>query len=417
MSAIRPKITDVFTPRSATVNPAMYIDRPAHQRDLKRAVEGSLHAILCGESGGGKSWLYRHVARVEGWTVFYANAGNAARQKTLTGTIALAIHDEGDREWTEYSQKLEGKLGAFGIGAGTEAGRKYEVKTKEILWKAFRAAREKAGDGFAVVVVDNLEAIFGKPDLTEELGNIILLLDDPDYAKYRVKMLIVGVPYGVVEYYQQIENLETISNRIKEIPAVTAMHWGQIEDFVRRGFVEQLKIKLTIDEVTQIARHVAHVTLGIAQRLHEYCELLAYNIQDSEWLYDPSLLQNADQKFLSSCLKKAHSVVDGCMNERRTKTGRRNQVLFALGRMNATEFDATAVEKIVREHFPISTDGVALAVGQTLADLSTGDFVLLRRAPKGATYRFADPRYLMCTRVMLRKSKEGERVIKATFRR
>ena len=417
MSTKRPKITEVFTPRSASVNPVMYIDRPSHQRDLKRAIEGSLHAILSGESGGGKSWLYRHVSQVENWVIFYANAGNAARQNTLTHTIALAIHDEGDREWTEYTQKLEGKLGAFGIGAGTEASRKYEVKTKEILLKAFKAAREKAGSNIAVVVIDNLEAIFGKTDLMEELGNIILLLDDPDYAKYKIKLLIVGVPYGVVEYYQRIENLETIANRIKEVPSVTAMHWGQIEDFVRRGFVGQLKIKLTTEELTQIARHVGHVTLGIAQRLHEYCELLAYNIEDSEWIFDPSLLQSADQKFLASCLKKAHSVVDGSMNERRTKAGRKNQVIFALGRLNATEFDATDVEKLVREQFPISTQNVALAVGQTLSDLAKGESPLLRRASKGANYRFADPRYLMCIRVMLRKSIEGEKVSKATFRR
>ncbi len=417
MSITRPKISVVFTPRSAIVNPAMYIDRPAHQRDLKRAVEGSLHAILCGESGGGKSWLYRHVAQVEDWTTFYANAGNAARQKTLTGTIALAIHDEGDREWIEYTQKLDSKLGAFGIGAGTEAGRKYEVKTKEMLLKAFKAAREKAGSGIAVLVIDNLEAIFGKPDLMEELGNIVLLLDDPDYAIHKIKILLVGVPAEVVEYYQRIDNLETVSNRLQEIPAVTGMNWGQIDDFVRRGFVGQLKVKLAAEEVTLIAKHVENVTLGIAQRLHEYCEILAYNIQDSEWLFDRSLLQSADQKFLATCLKKAYAVVDSSMNERKTKAGRRNQVLFALGNIKITEFDVPVVERIVRAEFPASTKDTTLAVGQMLSDLATGDAPLLRRASKGANFRFADPRYLMCIRVMLRKSPDGEKVLKRTFRR
>ncbi len=110
MSNIRPKITEVFTPRSASVNPRMYIDRPAHQKDLKRAVEGSLHAILCGESGGGKSWLYRHVAQLEGWKTFFANAGNAARYKTLTGTIANAIHEDGDMKCTGYTQTLGGVM-------------------------------------------------------------------------------------------------------------------------------------------------------------------------------------------------------------------------------------------------------------------------------------------------------------------
>jgi type IV secretory pathway ATPase VirB11/archaellum biosynthesis ATPase len=55
MSPFRKKIKEVFTPRSAEVNEAMYIPRPHHQKELKRAVEGSMHAVLCGESGSGKS--------------------------------------------------------------------------------------------------------------------------------------------------------------------------------------------------------------------------------------------------------------------------------------------------------------------------------------------------------------------------
>lgn len=305
----------------------------------------------------------------------------------------------------------------LGIGGGTEAGRKYEVKTKEILLKAFKVAREKAGAKIALLVIDNLEAIFGKSELMEELGNIILLLDDPDYAQYRIKILLVGVPAEVVEYYQRIENLETVSNRLKEIPSVTGMNWGQIDEFVRRGFIGQLKVKLTAEQTNLIARHVEHVTLGIAQRLHEYCELLGYNIQDSEWVFDPSLLKSADEKFLETCLKKAYAVVDGSMNERKTKAGRRNQVLFALGKINVTEFDVAEVERLVRREFPVSTNNTALAVGQMLTDLTTEDAPLLRRASKGANFRFADPRYLMCLRVMLRKSPDGEKVLKATFRR
>jgi hypothetical protein len=417
MSQIRPKITEVFTPRSAEVNAAMYIHRPLHQKELKRAVEGSLHAILCGESGSGKSWLQRHVSQNEGWKVFYANSGNAARHKTLTGTIANAVFDEGDREWTEYTQTLAGEVGAFGFGGSTEAERKYEVRARELLLRTFKKARGKAGDSVAVVVIDNLEAIFKKADLMEELGNVILLLDDPDYARYKIKLLIVGVPAEVVEYYQHIDNLETVANRLKEIPAVTGLNWGQVDDFINRGFNSQLKVGLNVEQLGQIARHVEHVTLGIPQRMHEYCEILAYNIEDSAWKYDPGLLENANDKYLNSCLKKAYAVVDGSMNERKTKAGRRNQVLFALGKTTKTEFDPNEVEEIVRKEFPTSTSNTALAVGQMMAELASGDAPLLRRASKAANYRFADPRYLMCIRLILRKSKEGERVLKATWRR
>lgn len=417
MSDARPSITEVFTPRSATVNPKMYIDRPLHQKELKRAIEGSKHAILCGESGGGKSWLYRHVSQQENWKTFYANAGNAVRHKTLAGTIASSIFDEGDTECTEYSQTLGGEVGAFGFGGSTEAERKYEVKTKDQLLKAFKTAREKAGKRIAVVMVDNLEAMFKKPDLMEELGNIILLLDDPDYAQHRIKLLVVGVPAEVVEYYQRIDNLETVANRLTEIPPITGMNWGQIEEFVRRGFIGQLKVSFASDQVKEIAQHVENVTLGIAQRLHEYCELLAFGIQDSGWKYDSGLLEHANQKFLTNCLKKAYAVVDGCMNERKSKAGRRNQVLFALGKVKSTEFDLDSIEEIVRKEFPASTANTILAIGQMMAKLASSDAPLLRRGAKAANYRFADPRYLMCIRVILRKSQADEKVIKATWRR
>jgi len=417
MSLFRKKIKEVFTPRSAEVNDAMYIPRPHHQKELKRAVEGSMHAVLCGESGSGKSWLQRHVAQREGWKTYYANAGNAARCKSLTATIADSVFDESDREWVEYTQNMGGEIGAFGIGGSAETGRKYEVKSRELLLRVFEAAKSKAGGDLPVIVIDNLEAIFKKQDLMEELGNIILLLDDPDYAKYGVKLLIVGVPAEVVEYFQQIDNLETVANRLKEVPSVIGMNWGQIENFVRKGFNDQLKAGLTVDQVALVAKHVENVTLGIAQRMHEYCEILAFNIEDSEWKFDIGLLENADRKYLNSCLKQAYAVVDASMNERKTRAGRRNQVLYALSKTQNSEFDANEIEAIVRSEFPDSTSGVKLAVGQILAELSSGTTSLLKRASKAANYRFSDPRYLMCMRVVLGKSATGEKVLKATWRR
>jgi hypothetical protein len=156
----RPEVSKVFTPGSATVNPAMYVDRPQHERDLKRAVKGSLHVVLSGESGGGKSWLYKHVAQKEGWKTFYANAGNAVRCGSLGAIMALAVRRSNDREIVEFSQELEAGAKAFGFGGSGKAGRKYAVTPQEALLKAFRTAREKAGNRQAVMVVDNLEAIF-----------------------------------------------------------------------------------------------------------------------------------------------------------------------------------------------------------------------------------------------------------------
>ena len=395
----------------------MYIRRPSAETELKRSVEGSLHTVLCGESGSGKSWLYRYVSEKEEWSLVYANAGNGARCGSLAQAIAEAALTEADKELVEYTRTLNGKVGAFGIEGGGGAASKFEVIASDILKRAFASLRKRNGDKVVVLVIDNLEAIFAKKNLMEELGNIILLLDDPDYAKYKIRLLIVGVPTDIIDYFQSTRNLETVANRLKELTALYSLTKNQISEFVRKGFIEQLRVPISPTDIPDINAHIERVTLGIPQRLHEYCEELGYRIEEGGWRYEPKYLQHADSHYLHAALRKAYAVVEGCMNERRTKAGRRNQVLYALGKITSVTFDYKSVETIVRSEFPVTTDKTALGVSQTLSDLSSGEHVLLRRNSKGGHYRFADPRYLMCLRIMLMKSETGEKVLKRTFRR
>lgn len=413
----RPKVNTVFTPRNAEVNASMYISRPAAETELKRSVEGSLHTVLCGESGSGKSWLYRYVSQKEGWLLVYANAGNGARCGSLAQAIAEAVLTESDTVLVECTQTLAGKIGGWGFEGGGGTTRKFEINNSDVLKRAFSALRTKHKDKTVVLVVDNLEAIFSKPQLMEELGNIVLLLDDPDYAKYKIKLLLVGVPTDIIDYFQETPNLETVANRLKEIPALYSLTPKQIAEFIRRGFIEQLKVALSPTDIPEINEHVGRVTLGIPQRLHEYCEELAYRIEEGGWRYEPKFLQHADNPYLQSALRKAYAIVEGCMNGRKTKAGRRNQVLYSLGKISSVTFDYKSVESVVRTEFPTSTHGVGLGISQTLSELSDGAHALLRRNPKAGHYRFADPRYLMCLRIMLTKSDSGEKVLKKTFRR
>ncbi|HLP09427.1 MAG TPA: hypothetical protein VK178_14790, partial [Opitutaceae bacterium] len=342
---------------------------------------------------------------------------NAARFRSVTQAIAESILPLEDRQLIEFTQNLEASAGAFGIGGGASAERKYSIAGTELLLRAFTSARKQAGDRQAVIALDNLEAVFDKQELMDELGNIILLLDDPRYARHNVKFIIVGVPSDIIDYYQKIENLEPVGNRIKEISSVTALSSPQISDFVRRGFTEQLKISFAPFEFKDMCTHIESVTLGIAQRLHEYSEALAFRIEENEWRYKKDFLEDADNSFMKSSLKKSYAVVESHMNERRTKTGRRNQVLYSLGKMSRTVFEVADVETSLRAEFPDSTQSVMLAIGQMLSELADGRTPLLRRNSRGNSYRFVDPRHLMCLRIMLVKSDTGERVNKRLFRR
>jgi hypothetical protein len=115
-----------------------------------------------------------------------------------------------------------------------------------------------------------------------------------------------------------------------------------------------------------------------------------------------------DKKWLSSSLSNVYGVIENWMNERETRIGRRNQLLYSLGKVSQDEFRFNEVENILRMEFPDSTTGRGLNTNQMLGELSGGSEPVLKSAPKGDGYMFADPKFRMCIRVMLRKDAAKE---------
>lgn len=68
----------------------------------------------------------------------------------------------------------------------------YSIGQKEPFEACLENLRSQhKSDGPVVLVFDNLESIFSKPELLRELADIIILCDDERYAAYKVKILIV----------------------------------------------------------------------------------------------------------------------------------------------------------------------------------------------------------------------------------
>lgn len=415
--ARRLKITDVFTPRRAEVNPKIYVPRRLHEKALQRSVEGSLHTIVSGESGSGKSWLFKKVAAEEEWSVFTGNFANAARNGSISSEIFNALVPSGSREWIEITESIDAKVKAVVAEGGGKADRKYSIKASEQIEAAFSAGRRQAKKRQAVLVMDNLEAIFRTPNLMSELGNIILLLDDARYAVHSIKIVIIGVPSNIIDYYQKIDNLEPVGNRIEQIPHIKSLTEPQVYELLQKGFNNLLRRNIPDEILDSWSSHIYSATLGIAQRVHEYCEKLAYQLEDNDWGITRDVLKQADLSFMRSSIYQAYAVIDKCMNERETKAGRRNQVLYSLGKLTTPTFDAANVEKRVRRDFPNTTRDVTLGISQILSELSSDERPLLTRSQKGNSYRFADPKYLMCLRLMLTKSASEETVSKRHLRR
>jgi hypothetical protein len=271
--------------------------------------------------------------------------------------------------------------------------------------------RKKAKSKMAVLVFDNLEAVFqakiganNSGALVDELGNLIVLCDDPNYAKYDVRIVIVGVPTNLKEYFYKSSNKATVANRLNELDEVPRLTGSECGELVRRGFQEKLQCR--VYDMDHLAEHVAWVTHRIPQMVHEYCLELAQLAVENARVCDRSHLDIADNAWLRRSHEFAANAVESHLNKRDTKVKRRNQVLYALSFLDE-QFKSQDVEEIIRREFPDSVSENSLNIPQVITQISSGESPLIRRTPKGDAYMFVDPRFLMALRVMLSKDEKG----------
>ena len=109
----------VFTPRSAKVNEYSYVQRQDLEWQLVHALRGSKKLCIFGESGNGKSWLYKHVFKQHGVTHHTINLTLADAQDCLHAAFeAKADSIEGPK--FEITTMTTGAFQPGGVGVGGE---------------------------------------------------------------------------------------------------------------------------------------------------------------------------------------------------------------------------------------------------------------------------------------------------------
>ena len=260
----------VFTPREPTVT-GMYVARPELEERLKQALRGTQHIVIHGESGTGKSWLYKKVLRDLGATLVMANLANASRLGSITAEIKNNVDRLAPVNKTGYMEAKHATVKAVVADGGLSHAGSYTIGQKEPFEASLEGLRAKAGGGVACMVFDNLEAIIELPDRMKELADVIILLDDERYATYKVKILIVGVPARLRDYFNQTPARMAVANRLEELPEVSRLTSAQTSDLVTRGFIDELGYAVPESVLNSTIQHVAWVTDRIPQRIHEYC--------------------------------------------------------------------------------------------------------------------------------------------------
>lgn len=341
---------------------------------------------------------------------------NASRFGSITEELKNSVgrHSipqmKGSEEGTTgtYTAGIPGTNAAF----GTTKKESFEIAQPEPFEMCLAAMRDRAGKKQCVLVFDNLEAAFSEP-LLKELADLIILCDDERYSQYDVKILIVGVPSGLKEYYYKTPHHATVSNRLVELPEVTRLTREECVALITRGFIEKLKYRVI--DTDALIGHVTWVTDRLPQMIHEYCLEVAMESEDDRVVLTAELAK-FDQAWIAKRYTHAYSVLEEHMNERDTKAGRRNQTLFSLSQCEGEQFKAPEVEALLRREFPNSTSKTTLNVPQVLSQLAAGERPVVRRSPKGDAYTFANPVFRMILRSMLYKTGD-ERVEKMPLSR
>ncbi|MCH8528068.1 MAG: ATP-binding protein [Kiritimatiellae bacterium] len=391
----------------------MYVLRQSLENSLISALRGRLHIVIHGESGTGKSWLFKKVLSDESAEYTVANLANASR----LGSIAAELKNLVDREETAvktgYEEEKFAELKPVFASVNLSHRGLYTYGSMEPFEACLKMLRMKAGVNIAALVFDNLEAAFTEP-LLKELADLLILCDDERYDHYKVRIIIVGVPSGIKEYYYKTPHHSTIANRLYELPEVSRLSLVEAKTLLRNGLIDELKY--SCDNLDSILSHIVWVTDRVPQMLHEYGLELSKLAEVSDRTLTEDLIEQADSAWMFQSLQHAYAVIENHMNERETRAGRRNQTLFALGSVDGEHFRAPEVEHILRKVFPVSTKGTALNIPQMLSHLASGDRPVIKRSPKGDEYSFTDPRLRMVLRAMLVKNNE-ERVFKRRMSR
>lgn len=369
-----------------------------------------MHLVLYGDSGSGKSWLYKRVLEEKGIPYLIANVANASRLGSLTAELKNVVDRADGAKQTGYSERKHIEGDAVVAKGGLSHEKHFVLRDLEPVEAAFAFLQAQANGEPAVLVFDNLESGFDHESLMKELADVIILLDDPRYAQYQIQLLIVGVPSGVREYFARTPTRRSVANRLQELPEVARLSRKQVDTLVRRGFVDELEYSVNEPYLIRVSEHVAWVTGGVPLHVHEYCLGLAY-LTEYDGTLTPDDLEPADGMWLSGSMADCYEAIEAAMNRREAKVGRRNQTLYALGRTRRSQFRSPDVERVVRKEFPHSTRGKNLSVAGILSDLARRDPPILRRSPRDQAYQFSDPRYVLALRAMLRKTGEAVRQV------
>ena len=176
------KPEEVFVPRSAEVDLKSYIPRNDLEKELFRAVNGSKNILLQGESGCGKTWLYKKVFAEQGINFEpIIDLAEAAKDGMTIEKVIEQTLDFGKAYIKEcYKETKSAEVSAVGVAKGgltTENGFTIRENPVERIYEKLSAKKT------SVLVLDNIEHISHSSERLIELNSLLMKIDNKKFAQ------------------------------------------------------------------------------------------------------------------------------------------------------------------------------------------------------------------------------------------
>jgi len=416
------KPEEVFTPRTSIINTEMFVPRKALEESLKKALRKSKHIIIFGESGCGKTWLYKKVLAENNCKLEIINAASISENGGISKALNYMAARMKPTENVGYEEKKHAELNVAISKGGLESTTKYEIQPEEPFLKLIKMINKKNRGEKTYLIFDNIEHIIKNTNLAKELSSLLLYLDDEEYSKNNVKIIIVGTLVNIREFLSSASDDQTIINRILELPEVSRLKLRQVEYFINKGFFELLNFTINDslddddDEVMFLDRDffgelIEYYTDGIPQYVQELCLEFSLNAEKYNNIIDSKIAKKSINDWISESLLSEYSRVGKSTNSSVTKHGRRNQCIYAMSKLLSIEFSKKEVEASLRANFPLSTKNKILNVSSILSSLVSKSSPIIILSPDRKSYRFISPKTKIMTRWMFKKLKDEELVI------
>lgn len=399
---------DVFTPRSALVNKTMYVSRPEYESELIRCIRSGYHIVIFGDSGCGKSWLYKKVfddQRIEYTTLDLSSAKSADEVELLF----LEACDSG--EWRE-EQRVEERTRSImphDVGVKQTGTATFVRQDDPAFYQLCSAVRKKAGSKKAFVVLENLEHSIANSEIVNLLRSILLALDDKKLASLNVHICMVGVPSDIKTVLSDGDKFQTIANRVAEISEVQRMSKDQARLLILQGFRNELGLDLESSEYC--VSQIIYLTDRIPQYLQDVCLQVAFVAEEKGGIVSPGVVAEGAHNWVETNARQSRDFIETLLGKVRRRKDSKSRVIFAISKCETTDFYANDISEIIKNLLPISCSKHRIRVSTVLDGLCNGQSRLLKKDSSTLKYRIATPKLRSVLRHCLKLDPTDEAIL------